>query len=175
MRYLQGEEIAKAEKYMAEAVQEALKSRCNKSKRGVVIVKDGQIIGRGQNNPPLDIECKPSYCGPICGKYCVHGEQKAILDALGNGRGLEGSRMYHIKVKEGRAVNSGQPSCVDCSKLILEARIAEFVLKHDKGYGLYGAREFHELSLKHLKSQSENQLQKKEEQVKGNMDIGGTD
>lgn len=151
MRFLQGEEVAEADRCIDLAVQEALKSRCSKSKRGVVISKEGDIIGRGANNPPLDMQCKPDYCYQICNQYTVHGEQNAILDALRNGHELSGSRMYHIKVKEGEVRTSGQPSCVQCSKLVMQSGIAEFVLKHDEGYGLYDAREFHELSLKSLK------------------------
>ena len=150
MRYLEGKEIIEANKYIEEAIKEAEKSLCNKSKRGIIIVKNDIIIGRGFNNPPLDLLCEPEYCYPICNQYCIHAEENAIFDALMNNYDLNGSRMYHIKIKEGEVRTSGMPSCVNCSKKILHLGIAEFVLKHDVGYRVYSAREFHELSLESL-------------------------
>ena len=150
MRYLEGSEASEAQYFIDEAVKEALKSRCDKSNRGVVLVKDSAIIGRGSNNPPLAIQCIPDYCRQICSQYCVHAEQNALFDALKKGYDVAGSRMYHIKVKDGEVKDSKKPCCVECSKMVLASGIGEFVLKLEQGLCVYGAQEFHDLSLKSL-------------------------
>ncbi len=151
MRYLQTEaEILTAEKYMQIAAKEAKKSPCQKSKRGVVIVKDGEIIGRGFNAPPDGFECESDICKSICSKYAIHAEMNAMHNALENGYNIEGSRLYHINAQDGQMQTSGKPSCVDCSKHILRWKIKEVVLKQLGGYGLYNAKEFHEESLEEI-------------------------
>src|SRR3989338_6412369 len=110
MRYLKGLEEEMAQHWIKLAAEEAKNSRCSKSNRGVVIVKDD-------------------------------------ITLLGNGKNIEGTRMYHVKVKNDEIKYSGGPSCVQCSKLVLETGIKNFVLKHRGGYELYEAEEFHELSL----------------------------
>jgi len=147
MRYLQWREILEADVYFKECEQEARKSRCQKSQRGVVIVKGEDILGRACNNPPLELRCEPEKCHDICNEYCIHAEDRAIHGAHAQGLDLKGSRLYHIKIKEGEVKPSRNPSCPNCSKWILESGIAEVVLKHEIGHGLYDAKEFHELSL----------------------------
>ncbi len=47
MRYvLDKNEIKEIERYMKLAAEEAKKSTCKKSQRGVVIVKNGEVIGK---------------------------------------------------------------------------------------------------------------------------------
>ena len=147
MRYLQGQEILEADIYFKECEQEARKSRCQKSQRGVVIVNDGIILGRASNNPPLELLCEPEKCHDICNEYCIHAEDRAIHEANAQGLDLKGSRLYHLKIKEGAVRSSRNPSCPNCSKWILESGIAEVVLKHEIRHSLYDAKEFHELSL----------------------------
>ena len=158
MRYLQGKEIDEAEIYMKAAILETEKSVCSKSKRGVVIVKkmfdENIIVGRGYNNPVLGRICYPEHCYNICNQYCAHAEQNAIFNALFNIHTLKNSRLYHIKVKNGEVKNSGKPSCIECSKLILKVGIEDIVLKHDEGYGLYSAEEFYDLSLDSFKQKT---------------------
>ncbi|MEK6923416.1 MAG: deaminase [Nanoarchaeota archaeon] len=152
MRYLEGEEKEAAIIYSRAAFLEVINSTCEKSKRGVVIVKDNKIIGKGTNNPPGNFECNLKDCYDICRNYTVHAEQNAILDALENNHNLEDSNLYHVKFKDGIPQYSGAPSCVECSKLILQAGIEEIVLEHkDKEFALYSAEEFHLLSLESLK------------------------
>ena len=155
MRFLESKrEIEVADKYIDEAVKEAIKSPCDKSKRGVVIADNntGEIIGRGYNRPPKDFECEPSYCKNICSSYAIHAEENAIFDALENNYKLNNSTLFHIKAVDEKPVASGGPSCVNCSKIILDKDIKQVVLKHENGYGVYESKEFHELSLKSLKS-----------------------
>lgn len=143
--------------YIDAAINEAWKSSCWKSKRGVVIVKNGAIIARGHNDPPKGMLCtytdEPPKCFDICSKYSVHAEQNAILDGLLKGKNLKDSKMYHMKIKHGK-IESVLPvkskGCVDCSKLILQLEIAGIFLQHDDGYAFYDAKELHELSLMSL-------------------------
>ena len=153
MRYLKGLEEETAQHWIKLAAEETKNSRCSKSNRGVVIVKDDiTLLGKGTNNPPNKVECLTERCYEICNEYAVHAEQNAIIEALRNGRNIEGSRMYHVKVKNDEIKYSGEPSCVQCSKLVLQTGIKYFVLKHKDGYGLYEAEEFHELSLQTLEA-----------------------
>jgi len=153
MRYLKGLEEETAQHWIKLAAEETKNSRCSKSNRGVVIVKDDiTLLGKGTNNPPGKVECLTERCYEICNEYAVHAEQNAIIEALRNGKNIEGTRMYHVKVKNDEIKYSGGPSCVQCSKLVLETGIKNFVLKHRGGYGLYEAEEFHELSLQTLEA-----------------------
>ena len=160
MRYLTEEESKQAEKFILEAVKEAEKSRCKKSKRGVVIVKDGDIIGRGHNKVTIEKFCNPCIRENIKDNSKVelcsalHAEQVAILDAFKHGKNLEGSRMFHIKVKNGDIMPSEDISCTVCSRIILEAGISEFVLFHKNGFGLYSAEEFNEKSFEFFNEES---------------------
>lgn len=150
MRVLSGKEAEEAQHYIDEAVKEAVKSPCKHSKRGVVIVKTGVVIGRGYNNPPGEMQCNPEFCEPICAQYCVHAEENALLSALRMGYDPQGARMYHIKAVDGRAQDALGPSCVECSKLVLQTGVREFVLKQEQGLVCYEAAEFHRLSLECL-------------------------
>lgn len=69
---------------------EAKKATCTRSKCGSIIVKNGQIIGKGYNSPPKEesspVRCqceKSSYDKKVTDKTCcIHAEQRAIFDAL---------------------------------------------------------------------------------------------
>ena len=150
MRYLTGDEAKEANAFSERGGLSAKWSSCEKSKRGVIIVQDRLIIGEGFNHPPKGYTCEPSVCKTICASYCVHAEHAAIIDALQKGNTVEGSRLYHAKVKEGSIKTVDGPSCVSCSKIILDAGIKEVVLQLHEGYALYNAREFHALSLEAL-------------------------
>lgn len=147
MRYLEGSDLEKAVKWMEIAIRTAENSPCRTDKRGVIIVKDGKLIGKGVNAPPIHFKCEPSYCGNSCRVPAVHGEMNAIFDAEKNGNSVEGGIMYHARVENGVLQNSREPRCADCSKHVLQAGILYFVLKHKEGYALYNTKEFHEISL----------------------------
>lgn len=153
---IKGEELEKTKEYMRLAVDEAKNSRCRKSKRGVVIIKEDEVVGSGYNKPTLERLCdpcirenikdhsKPHFCS------ANHAEQVAIIDAFRKGNLISGSTMYHIKVEDGKGVPSGSPSCTICSKMIWEAGISYVVLLEEvngrKVYNKYNASEFNELS-----------------------------
>ncbi len=94
MHYLKGQELEEAERFMEEAAKEAEKSLCKKSKRGTVIVKDGEIIGRGHNQVTLDEYCNPCIREDIHDnsrvELCsaIHAEQAALMDAGSHARNL---------------------------------------------------------------------------------------
>jgi dCMP deaminase len=156
MRYLTEEESKEAEKHILVAVEEAKKSTCKKSQRGAVIVKNGEIIGKGHNKVTIEELCDTCIREHITDNSRVelcsalHAEQLAILDALKKGKDLEGSRIFHIKVKNGKIKPSEDVSCTVCSRLVLEAGISEFVLLNKKGLALYSAEEFNRKSFEYF-------------------------
>ncbi|MEM2089772.1 MAG: deaminase [Candidatus Pacearchaeota archaeon] len=155
MKYVTDEnEKKEIESYVGLAAAEAKNSTCKKSQRGAIIVKDGKILGKGHNKVILEDLCcirknirnnsKVELCAAI------HAEQMAIINAVNAGKPLNGSRMYIIKVKDGKIKASGKPSCTVCSKMIYESGIAEVVLLHENGYAIYNSEEFNELSFEYF-------------------------
>ncbi len=131
---------------------------CAKSKRGVVIWSDEGVLAAGSNSPPTGFICGGS-CGPQCNKVAVHAEQRALMNCLKRGKRVVGAEMLHVKVTQQEdgvwlATAGGPPSCVDCSKLILESGIAGMWLYEDRPEGpslvRYTAQEFHEATLTNL-------------------------
>lgn len=149
-RILEGSELEEAIKWMAYAIEESNYSPCLKDKRGVVIVKEGSILGVGHNRPPEGFQCSESPCEKFCRTYSVHAEMVALGDSLFRGSYIKGSRMYHARVEDGLLIDSRKPRCADCSKHILEFGIGDFVLKHAEGYTVYDASEFHRLSIENF-------------------------
>jgi len=156
MRYVTDEkEIEEIKKYMEIAAEEAKKSTCKKSQRGAVIVKDGKIIGKGYNKVTIEDLCNPCIRENINDnsrvELCsaIHAEQMAIIDAVKSGESLEGSRMYHIKLKNGEPKPSGKPSCTVCSRMLYVAGI-ELVLWHEDGYAIYTPEELNRLSFEYF-------------------------
>ncbi len=145
-------EIEKTRYYMELAFREARNSVCKKAQRGVVIVKNNEIISKGYNKPLIEEYCclrdkihdnsKIELCS------AVHAEEMAILKSPRNG--LVGATMYHIKVKNREMVPSGKPSCPSCGKSVLYSGIKEFVLWHKDGYYIYNSEEFNRLSIEYF-------------------------
>ena len=139
------QELEQTLKYMDIAAHVARQSRCLKSQRGVVIVKNDKIISTGYNKPQkqkygccLRETIKDNSRVELCN--AVHAEDMAIGYADNSKSQLRGARMYHIKVKNGKPMPSGKPSCTMCSKMIQEMGL-EFVLWHEHGYVLYEPEE----------------------------------
>ncbi|PJE64718.1 MAG: hypothetical protein COU90_00385 [Candidatus Ryanbacteria bacterium CG10_big_fil_rev_8_21_14_0_10_43_42] len=156
MKYLQNTEEQQAIEWMNEAAKIAEKALCLKAKCGTVIVKDGEIIGRGYNAPPLDDEknrtCLDEYDFSGKPKYdhtcCMHAEWRAILDAIKqNSDKPKGSQLYFTRVdKDGNIKKSEEPYCTVCSRFALDAGISEFLLWQDKGICSYPTDEYNRLS-----------------------------
>lgn len=151
-----------AKPYFNEAVKEALKSTCLRSKCGSVIVKNRNIIGKGFNSPPGNLESqrkclvdKKNYEEKVADKTCcVHAEQRAIMDALEkNPDKIKDSVLYFIRLGENNQMKkSGDPYCTHCSKLALDSGIKEFVLWHEKGITSYDTEEYNLMSFDYGKN-----------------------
>ncbi len=130
------------EYFMNIAKVAAMRSSCVKRKIAAVIVKDKRIISTGYNGTPRGItNCRDGGC-PRCnaidasGKdlgecLCSHGEENAIVQAAYHGVSLKGAALY----------TTFSP-CLMCTKMIINAGIAEVVYQ--------GNYPFLELSLKLL-------------------------
>lgn len=159
MRYIDEEEIDETKYFMDMAAEEAKLSKCQKSKRGAVIVANGRFVSKGFNMPTLEDVCSVCVRENIHDNsstdYCpaLHAEQMALLNALEDGRRVKGGRMYHIKLKQKDGiwvpVQSENPSCIQCSMQIKYARL-EFVLWQKEGYMLYTPHEFNNESFKYF-------------------------
>lgn len=156
MEFLENERKELAEYFMQKAAEITFdkKDICPKSQRGVVIVRQNEIIGRGYNKITI-----PKYCNPCIRRHitdnsrtelcsAIHAEEMAILDALKKGNSLEDTILFHTKVKDKKQAYSKQPSCTNCSREIYIAGISEVVLWLKDGYALYSAEEFNELSFR---------------------------
>ena len=129
------------------AIRAALESPCQ-SKRGAVIWGKNGVISIGRNHQPQPFPCDGSdICKENCGRTAIHAEQSAILKAAPDV--IVGAHMLHVKVVDGKLVASGLPSCMECSKLILESGIAYMWLYHESGWKWYTASEFHRASCEH--------------------------
>lgn len=142
--------------FIEECRKEALKATCKRAKCGSVIVKEREILGRGFNSPPGNLdsqarcECeKDDYNKKVTDKTCcIHAEQRAIMEALKNhAEKLASSRLYFIRLSEDGEISfAGQPYCTICSKMVLDTGIKEFVLYHKEGIGVYDTEEYNVLS-----------------------------
>jgi deoxycytidylate deaminase len=127
------------------AIGASVLSPC-RSKRGAVVFHEElgwtRIWARGHNSTP-DCDGSPR-CKATCRTRAVHAEQAALIRA---GLHALGRDLLHVKTIDGQLVPSGGPSCVECSKLALAARIAGVWLYHENGWHRYDATEFHRQSL----------------------------
>lgn len=131
---------------VTKAVAASILSPC-RSKRGVVIWNNGAIISSGFNSPPEPFSCDGSkLCKSTCALTAVHAEQRAIIRCCSRAD-LRRATLLHVKTVDGLYVPGGPPSCVQCSKLILESGIQDVYLLHDTGWRSYDAVDFHRLSL----------------------------
>lgn len=156
MKLLTWQNHTQAEFFIQQAAEIAQKATCERSKCGCVIVKDGEIIGKGFNSPPQNLESqrrchcdKEQYHRKVTDKTCcIHAEQRAILDALKFASDkLIGSDLYFIRLdQEGKLAKSGNPYCTICSKMALEVGIKTFHLWHSEGIVAYDTEEYNILS-----------------------------
>lgn len=156
MKCLLHDEQKEAQTYLEHAANIAQKATCSRASCGCVIVKEGTIIGKGFNSPPLELETqrrcmveKSSYAAKVTDKTCcVHAEQRAIMHALRtHSNELQGSRLYFIRLDKNKNITkSGKPYCTICSKMALDVGIAEFVLWHEDGICVYDTQEYNKLS-----------------------------
>ena len=156
MQRIAGETLNTVRSFFDVAATFAQQATCSRAKCGTVIVKDGNIIGRGYNGPALDDEsnryCKAELDLSIKPKYdktcCIHAEWRAILDACKrNADKIDGSVLYFMRVDdEGNFTNAGDPYCTTCSRLTLEAGVGQFALWNNDGVDIYDAAEYNRKS-----------------------------
>ncbi len=156
MRYVFGIEKIESIKWINETSKEAVKSTCLRAKCGSIIVKDNQIIGKGFNSPPRELESqrkclndKLVYAEKVTDKTCcIHAEQRAIIDAIKNNSDkINDSTLYFIRLDlKNDILTSGKPYCTHCSKLALDVGIKEFVLLHKEGICAYDTEEYNRFS-----------------------------
>jgi len=154
------EEISEIERWVQEAEKEARKSKCLKSQVGVVIVKDGNIISKGYNKIVVTdglLVDKEGYCNPCIREdihnnslvercYAIHAEQMALINAKCD---LEGSTMYHAKIKNGKRVPIEVPTCTVCNRMLKEAGVY-FICLQKEGYVKYSPEEIVNISFKKI-------------------------
>jgi hypothetical protein len=143
-----------------EATKAAQKAWCAKDSRGVVAWVPGtRDFVAAANGPPEPFKCSGlADCRAACGKLAGHAEERALWAyARKYGIPTELSRfspeLVHVRVVGDKAVTSGPPSCITCSRTVLMAGAAAIWLWHDDGWRRYEPVEFHTLSLLHEKHQ----------------------
>lgn len=158
MQRITGDEFKTILPFFKSAASEAAKATCKKGHCGSVIVKDGEIIGRGFAHPPKNQESNRTCLNDDAYDYtrkprfdktcCVHAEWAAILDAAKHaGDKINGARLYFIRLDEnGDFTGGGRPYCTVCSRLSMESGIAEFALYHDGGANIYESGEYDRIS-----------------------------
>jgi deoxycytidylate deaminase len=131
-----------------DAIRSSNLSPCQ-SKRGAVVFLGDTVFTSGCNHqvPPFTCDSS-SACKAHCRRTAVHAEQVALNSTRQLVRGCD---LLHVKTIYGRLVPSGQPSCVECSKLAVLAGIAGVWLYHVEGWRRYDVLDFHRLSVENLR------------------------
>jgi len=170
---------------IALAEQAARDSPCQKSRRGASIYRMLEDLGDeqervqqtrvcGYNGPPwvwsgddsdYEMACDGSEaCRRSCAQRCLHAEERALADLPGELADMPSLlRMVHVKIgADGRTVPGGRPSCVTCSRAILDKGIGGIWLfekihgswfkdgKPAEGPGIwryYPALDFHQITM----------------------------
>lgn len=140
---------------VAAAITAARSSTCDKDKHGAAVWHHnyGRLTA-APNGPPAPFICDGSdACRAACGKLAVHAEERAMLAYLrvAGGLAVRDMQVMHIRVVDGEPAPSGPPSCITCSRTMLEAMISWVWLWHPEGWVGYDAVSFHVLSLQHEK------------------------
>jgi len=142
--------------HIACALEQARAATCRRAKCGSVIVSSDLVIGAGMNGPPGQLasqqrclrrhELAPGFKSDTT--CCIHAEQRAIMEALRHHPGrVVGARLYFVRLNAaGQLGVAGRPYCTHCSKLALDAGLAEFVLWQSQGITVYDAIEYNDLS-----------------------------
>ncbi|MDN4165449.1 dCMP deaminase family protein [Cytophagales bacterium LB-30] len=118
--------------YMELAVNLAKRSHCVRRHVGAVLTKDTRIISIGYNGPPAgthncDIDFKEEGCPKDSKGSCslaLHAEQNAILYAVKNKMGVDGSTLYVTL-----------SPCIACARVIYTMGIKEVI--YLKSYAEY--------------------------------------
>jgi deoxycytidylate deaminase len=127
------------------------KGLCSKSKRVAALIKPNGLYVTGTNSPPSPFSCKSNeFCKKICNQICIHAEERALLLALKQYSKVEDCICLHLKIVNCEPVVSGNPSCVTCSRKLLECGVKYMYLWQEKGWQQWTTEEFHFETLKNL-------------------------
>jgi len=141
--------------FLSLAEEQARLATCKRAKCGAVIVKNYRVIGEGCNSPAgnsepvCDVDKRTLHEKVTDKTCCTHAEINAMNNVLSdfNKKVLEGSTIFFSRVdNEGNMIFSGEPYCTGCSKYAFNLGISNWVLRHDNGIYVYGAKEYHDLS-----------------------------
>jgi hypothetical protein len=133
------------DKFVRFAEAAAACSPCAKSKRGVVAWQLDTLayLECAYNRPPRGYVCSHDpACKATCGQTAIHAEQ-ALLTSLGMTirTGAIGTvDLLHVKIgPNGRVIPGGGPSCVQCSKAILDGGLVAGMWLYESG-AVYASR-----------------------------------
>lgn len=137
-------------------------SPCAKSKRACIAYRPATspesptaVLAKAVNAPPKPLVCADSErCRASCRDVAVHAEVAVLLDLQESGISAKGLDLVHLKVRDGKPVPSGKPSCARCSTQLLAAGVAGVWLLHEDNmefpwsWRRYDALKFHRLSMR---------------------------
>lgn len=109
--------VAPAQHLVDAALAAAAVSPC-RSKRGVVVFRNGAVIGSGFNGPPQGCPGR-AVCAGTCGQRSVHAEVRALRSAAN--RAMCVCDMLHVELADdGDVVACDGPICWQCSREIVD-------------------------------------------------------
>jgi deoxycytidylate deaminase len=144
-----------AMKWLDRCAEAAKKSNCERARCGSVIVKEGELLSEGFNSPPRNDAalrtCLNEYEIPAGFRHdrtcCIHAEQRAIQNALKEGRDPKGGSIYFAAIDEkGDKIMATDMKCTICSRAVLDAGIKEFIFYSAEGIRVYDPAEVDRLS-----------------------------
>ena len=134
--------------YLALAFTAATRANCRGRKVGAILVKGDRVIATGYNGTPRGVRnCNEGGC-PRCNGFaeggtrldeclCSHGEENAITQAAYHGVQLKGGTIY----------TTFSP-CLICTKMIINAGLAEVVYSAEYPLGEVSLRLLREAGVK---------------------------
>lgn len=135
------------EKAVDWAIDLAYDSPCQKSKRGAVLFKGDVPVDGAFNGPPTGYECLGNQdCQDTCGKRCMHAEERLLVRSDYRWDFSEHD-MLHVKIVDDQLVPSGDPSCWQCSRTMVDVGLAGMWLYHKDGWKRYEVRDFHDCTM----------------------------
>jgi deoxycytidylate deaminase len=156
MKRIEGAEFELIRPHFESARLIAQDATCQRARCGSVIIKDGDVIGKGSNSPALDDEnqrlCRAVMDTSTKPKYdktcCIHAEWRAVIDACKtNVDKIEGSTLYFMRIdNDNNFTDAGDPFCTVCSRLTMEAGVQDFALYNNNGADVYALDEYNQRS-----------------------------
>lgn len=146
------------EVFMNLAWEEAKKAKCQRSHFGAIIVKEGNVLTKGHNEPVGEAckICLREQKNPDHGLYAelcfaIHAEQAVLLNALKEQKDISNAVMYIGHIREGKKEELlGEPCCTICSRLVADSGLKGVVFYAGDHYIFLTANEFNERSLKNI-------------------------